>query len=267
VPRTAVSGARFRWLARVGFATKGAVYLLMGSLAVLAAAGQRGGQIGDKRQSVQTLHGLPGGRVLLGLIAIGLAGYALLRIVQGLLDTEDKGHDAKGLVRRFGYVVNGVIYTGLIAFSAHAALYTRAGRSAREAEQSWAARALAWPGGPWLLVLIGATTVGAGGYTFYQAWTSKFLEAIDLEALGEKRRIFARRAGQVGYTARGVVMVIVGGFFIHAGKTARAADVGSTEDALDLLRKMGPGVLGVVALGLAAYGIYALMQAAHPVRR
>jgi hypothetical protein len=261
-----LTGRRYRWLARLGFATKGIVYVLMGSLATLAALGQRGGQIGDKRRTVQTLQGLPGGRALLILVAVGLSGYALLRVLQGLLDTEARGRGPKGLVRRFGYVMNGLIYTGLIGYTAHAVLHRDAGESARESEQSWAMRALAWPGGALVLTLVGAVIISACVFTLYQAASGKFLEQIDVEALGVRRRAFALRAGQIGYGARAVVMGIVGGFFLHAGHTARASDVGSTEDALDLLRRMGPGVLGVVAAGLMAYGLYALMQSRYPVR-
>ncbi len=255
-----------RWLSRIGFATKGFVYWLMGSLALLTALGQRGGQIGDKRRSVQILQAIPGGRVLLGLIAMGLTAYAFLRIAQGLFDTEHKGHAARGVVRRFGYIVNGVIYIGLIGYAAHGALTGQAGTSGRDAERSWSVAILAWRAGPWILVFIGAVTVGAGLYTFYQAATSKFLEAIELETLGRKRRALIRSVGMLGYTARGIVMIIVGAFFVHAGKTARAEDVGSSEDALGILAKMSPVVLATVALGLATYGVYAFLQSLYPVR-
>ena len=142
-----LSGRPFRFLSRVGYATKGIVYTLMGLLAAFAAAGQRGGQIGDKDRSVHSLQSLPGGRVLLGLIAIGLSAYALLRIGQGLLDTERKGDGAKGIVQRFGYVVNGLIYTGLIWSAGYSAWSGRAGKSAEAEQRTLTARVLLWPGG------------------------------------------------------------------------------------------------------------------------
>lgn len=256
-----------RWLAKVGFATKGIVYFLMGSLALLAAAGQRGGQIGDKQRSVHSLVALPGGRVLLAVIAIGLLAYVLVRVMQGLFDTEQKGTRFKGIARRIGYVVNGVLYLGLVAYASTSAFGGRVATDSRENERTWTARVLHWPGGVWLVMLVGVIIVIAGLVAMSQAYTGKFMETIELDDVGEKRYAFIRRAGQAGYLARGVVMVIIGSFFFHAGKTARAAAVGNAEDALDLLAKMGPLVLAAVAFGLASYGVFAMLQALYPVRR
>ena len=73
------------------------------------------------------------------------------------------------------------------------------------------------------------------------------------------------RTGQAGYTARGIVLALIGYFFVQAGFQSRATAVGTTDEAFDLLATMGPGVLGVVALGLMAYGFYMLVQARYPV--
>ena len=120
-PLAAVSASPssgIRALARFGFAAKGTVYLLIGLLALLAATGQRGGQTADKKQAVQTLQGLPGGAVLLGLIAFGLLGYIVWRFTQAVVDTESKGSDAKGLGRRIGYVGSGLLYASLALYAA-----------------------------------------------------------------------------------------------------------------------------------------------------
>ena len=250
-----------RWLVGVGFVAKGLVYVLMGTIALLAALGQRGAHPADKQHAVHTLEALPGGRILLGLVAIGLTAYALMRIAQGLLDTESRGHGAGAIVRRVGLVINGLIYGGLIAYAAHGALHR--GEEQAGAERTWIRRTLRVPGGEALVLLIGSIIIGAGIYTLYQAFTSKFLETIDLEAIGPTRRILVRRAGQLGYAARGCVMTLIGSYFVHASFGAKPTRTGSTEDALNVLAKMGPGVLGVVAGGLVAYGLFALVQSRY----
>ena len=111
LPTSPSSGIRA--LARFGFAAKGTVYLLMGVLALLAATGQQGGQTADKKQAVLTLQSLPGGPVLLGLIAFGLLGYIVWRFTQAVVDTESKGSDAKGLGRRIGFAASGLLYASL----------------------------------------------------------------------------------------------------------------------------------------------------------
>ena len=261
------AGARsFRWLARVGLAARGIVYLLMGILALLVALGQRRGGLGDQRHAVQTLRTVPGGRVLLGLVAIGLAGYSLLRIAQGVFDTEHKGTDAKGVLRRIAYFVDGLFYTGIVAFAGHAAWSGHDGPTAqasRASQRGFAGRVLHWPGGAYLLDLAGLIVLGAGVFTLYKAASSRFMKDIDLSAVSDARRGAIRRAGQLGYAARGIVMGIVGSFFLHAGHTARSSDMGSTKEALDVLAKMGPVVLGAVASGLVAYGLYSFVEALY----
>src|SRR6476661_3658186 len=98
VPHSPAAG--IRTMARLGFAAIGVVYVLMGLLALLAALGQRPGLLPDREEAVEHLRDLPGGSVLLGLIAFGLLGYIIWRFTQAIRDTEGKGHGAKGLGMR-----------------------------------------------------------------------------------------------------------------------------------------------------------------------
>ncbi|WP_026351445.1 DUF1206 domain-containing protein [Hymenobacter aerophilus] len=256
--------AGIRTLARVGFAAKGVVYGLMGALALLAATGQQQGQTADKKEAVQTLQSLPGGPVLLGLIALGLLAYIVWRVVQAVRDTEDKGTDAAGIARRVGYAASGLLYASLAWYAAQLALSGSADSSGN-ARQTLTARVLDWPAGEWLIMLAGAATIGVGVYQLYQAYSGRFqknIQSSDIPA-GQQNTVY--RLGQLGYTARGIVLGIIGYFFIQAGRQSRASAVGSTDEAFDLLASMGPLVLGVVALGLLAYGLYMLVQAKYPV--
>ncbi|TGE21569.1 DUF1206 domain-containing protein [Hymenobacter aquaticus] len=253
-----------RTLARFGFAAKGAVYMLMGVLALLAATGQQGGQTADKKQAVQTLQGLPGGPFLLGLIAFGLLGYIVWRFTQAVVDTEGKGSDAKGLGRRVGIAASGLFYASLAWYAAKLALNGSASAGGNT-QQTLTARVLDWPGGDWIILLVGVGIIGGGIYQIYKAYSGSFhkhVQSADIPG-GQQNTVY--RMGQLGYTARGVVMAIIGYFFVQAGRQSRAGAVGSTDEAFDLLASMGPAVLGIVALGLLAYGLYMLVQAKYPV--
>ena len=263
-PLPTTPNAGIRALARVGFAAKGLVYGLMGTLALLAATGQQQGQTADKKQAVQTLQGLPGGPVLLGLIALGLLAYIVWRVVQAVRDTEDKGNDMAGIARRVGYAASGLVYASLAWYAAQLALSGSADSSS-DTRQTLTARVLAWPAGDWIIMLAGAATVGVGLYQLYQAYSGRFhkhVQGSDIPA-GQQNTVY--RLGQLGYTARGIVLGIIGYFFIQAGRQSRASAVGSTDEAFDLLASMGPVALGVVALGLMAYGLYMLVQAKYPI--
>ena len=72
-------------LARMGYASRGIVYVLVGGLAALAVFGQ-GGQTEGSRGALERVLVAPFGKVLLGIIAIGLVGYSLWRTIQAVKD-------------------------------------------------------------------------------------------------------------------------------------------------------------------------------------
>ena len=78
-------------LARLGYATIGVVYLMIGTLATQAALGT-GGAIADTRDVLVTIARQPFGRVLLGLTALGLSGYVLWRLSPSLLGSRAQRH-------------------------------------------------------------------------------------------------------------------------------------------------------------------------------
>ncbi len=88
------SAGKIAWLARSGYAARGVVYLIVGGLAVLAALGR--GQTTDSEGALLTILQQPFGTVLLGLVALGLVGYAIWRLVQALMDTDRPRHRPQG---------------------------------------------------------------------------------------------------------------------------------------------------------------------------
>ena len=154
-------------LARLGYATIGVVYVMIGTLATQAALGT-GGAIEDTRGVLLTIARQPFGRLLLGATALGLSGYVLWRLVQAWFDPERKGTDARGLLTRLGFAVSGIAYAGLAVLAARMALGT-GGRGGQGAEQAWTARFLAQPFGPGLVCLIGGIIIAVGLAHFYRA--------------------------------------------------------------------------------------------------
>src|SRR6266567_3507138 len=107
--RKAATSKWMTFLARLGYAVKGVVYLVIGLLAVQLAAGM-GGKATDQNGAIQTISRLPFGNFLLIIVTIGLFGFALWCFIQALFDTEGKGRDAKGIIARLGYAIVGIAY-------------------------------------------------------------------------------------------------------------------------------------------------------------
>src|SRR5688500_2053345 len=88
-------------LARVGFAAKAAVYIIVGGLAARAGLGT-GGRTTDTRGALATILGQPFGQLLLFVVAAGLFGYAAWLVLAAALDPEGRGSDLKGWLKRIG---------------------------------------------------------------------------------------------------------------------------------------------------------------------
>lgn len=252
-------------LARFGFAAKGVVYAVVGFLAAQAAFGT-GGRTTDTQGALQSIVSQPFGQILLAIVAIGLVGYVLWRFVQAILDPENEGSDAKGVAKRIGYAISGLIYASL-AFSAVKIIAGSSSGSGNgdSSTQDWTARVLAQPFGQWLVGLGGAFLIGLGFYYFYRAFTAKFRKKLKIREMSIAEERWATRLGQLGIAARAVVFIIIGFFLIQAARQSDASEARGLGGALGSLagQPYGPWLLGLVAIGLIAYGIYMGVEARY----
>ena len=92
-------------LARVGLVAKGVSYGIVGVLAIGVAAGI-GGEATSRQGALKQLAGSTFGAVVLVLLALGFAAYALWRFVQAAATSE--GDEKKSGAKRAGYVGRGL---------------------------------------------------------------------------------------------------------------------------------------------------------------
>lgn len=246
-------------LGRFGYAAKGVVYAIVGVLAMQAAIGA-GGATTDTRGALQRIVDAPFGRVLLGLVAVGLLGYAIWRLVQAFLDTENKGSDGKGYAMRAFYAIVGILYLGLALSAVQLVLGSGGGGGN---EQGWTARLLAQPFGRVLVGLIGLGVIGAGLYQLGKAYTARFREELRLGEMSPTEQTWAMRAGRLGYAARGIVFALIGAFFGIAALQSDASEARGFAGALQTLADFGPWLLGAIALGLIAYAAFCFVEARY----
>lgn len=263
--RQAASSPGMTLLARAGYVAKGIVYLIIGGLAAKVAIGE-GGSTTDRNGALRAIQEQPFGKFLLAVVAFGLVGYALWSLVQALLDPEGQGTDAKGIAARVGYGVVGLSYAALAVAAAQLALGAgNGGSSSDTTTKDWTARLLSLPFGPFLVVLAGLVVIGVAGYLFYRAYSAEFQKTLDLGGMSAESRTWILTLGRVGYAALGTVFGIVGIFLIVAAVRDNAGAAKGLGGALRELavQPYGHVVLGVVAVGLIAYGLYSLAQARY----
>jgi hypothetical protein len=248
-------------LARLGYGARGIVYGLVGGLALLAAIGS-GGQTGGSRSALQTLLSQPFGRFWLGVIALGLFGFCAWRVLEALTDADRLGSDLKGLGTRAAHLISGVIYAGLALSALNLALGQGGGGGEDQAAQDWTAWLLSQPFGQWLVGLIGIAITGTGLAFVWKAWRGDVTAYLVLPA--DKRDWFVS-LGRMGFAARGVVFLLIGGFLILAAVHSSSSDVHGLGGALQALEQQPYGwvLLSLTALGLFAFGVFGLIQARY----
>lgn len=246
-------------LARLGYAAKGVVYILVGLLALQAARG--GADATDSGGALRSIVSQPFGKVLLGIIAVGLAGYTLWRWVTALLNPEGEKTGT-----RVGYAISGVVHIGLTLTAARLAMGSgSSGRGGDQAASHWTAEVMSHPLGRWMVALAGIVIAGYGLQQLYHAYTVKLDKQLALGSLGGDMRAWVVRVGRAGLAARGIVFGIIGIFLLLAALHTDPGEARGLGGALQALEQQpfGPWLLGVVAVGLMAYGIYELVRARY----
>ena len=248
-------------LGRVGYGVKGVLYALLGVIALDAAFGP--GDPEGQRGAFATLAEQSYGEALLWILVVGLAAYALWRVVLAVTDPEGEGDDAEGAAKRFFYAVSAVAY-GSLAFSAYRVL-SGAGESNGGGTEDRAETLLGLPGGRWIVAALAVALLGYGAYQFVRAYRASFMDNFRLEGAAARRRDLVRRAGQWGLAARGVVYLLIGGFMAQAALRSDADEAGGLDQALAALQQQsyGPWLLALVAVGFVMYGIYCWVNAAY----
>ena len=255
-------------VARVGLVAYGVVHLLIGWLALQLARGASSADA-DQTGALQTLADSPGGVVLLWLVGLGLIALALWQAGEvllwwrGLLDREHWRRTAfvcaKCLAKAAVYAVLGAT-----------ALLFGVGLEyeADERLQELTGETLEVPGGTALVVTVAVGVVAVGLYTVVRGLTGGFMKDVDLPAAPDRYEPVIEAVGRVGYIAKGVAFGLVGVLLWRAATSADLTSATGLDGAMTVIVGVrgGPWLLGGVAAGFAAFGVYALARARYPDR-
>lgn len=253
---------RMTLLARIGFAARGLVYVLIGWFALDVAL--HGGEATDNQGALGSLADAPLGHILLAVCALGFAGYAVWRLTESITDPENRGRTLKGKFERLGYAMSGISHIILATAAGRLALAQTAkhdGSPGDESAQGWSAWLMEQPGGVFLLVFAGILLFIVAAAQALKAYKARFDE-LDGDVPAPH---YVRWIGRVGYAARAVVFSLIGWFIISAALNHDPERAGGLGEALEQLRKQDEGavILTVVAFGLALFGVFSVIEARY----
>ena len=247
---------RLETWARLGYAARGIVYLLLGYIALST------GKALSTSETVEAAENLPGGSLLLAVLAVGLFGYGLYKLYTAALDLDGEGTDAKAIVKRVARAFGGLAYWLLAFFAARQLLSDKGGAAeagqasgSGGAKQDAASQVAATTGGDTLLVVIGLVILALAASQFYIAYKAEFMK----EMPGAPPVV--KPAGQIGYAARAIVVAIVGYFAIKAGLDGER--VRNFGDALAVVRDDHETLFKLIAAGLILFGLVSLVMARY----
>lgn len=248
-------------LARAGFAAKALLYGTVGVLAARMAVG-KGGRATGARGAMESVQNAPFGRLLLGLVGVGLIGYAVWRVVQALLDPERRGSSAKGIALRASFAARGLIHAALAISALRLAIGNPPEGDGNDAER-WAARVLGITGGRSLLWIIALSVGVFGVYQLYRAFAAKLSSQLQFGMISTEIGRWIIGVSRFGIAARGIVFVMVALLLGGAAMRQSPSRAGGIDDALESLTALGKWPFMAIAMGLIAYGAYELVNARY----
>jgi hypothetical protein len=245
------------WLARFGLASRGAVYLLMGVLALLLALGSAHKEV-DQTGVLLTLVSYPAGEVLVALLAIGFAGYTILQLKEAAFGVAGEGRKRIPRLQALGAAI---VY-GLLTYSA-VNLLLGARTSSSERQEGLAAQVMRLTGGQIIVGLAGAAIVGVAAVMAYNGVRCTFMRTfVDLPPRIERP---LREIGRLGAVGRAAVFALVGALVVYAAWTFDPEKAGGIDAALKtvLQQPFGRPVVGAAAIALMTFGVYGLLEAMY----
>lgn len=203
----------------------------------------------------------PGGRLLLALLAVGLAAQVVWRAVQALTDIERPRGRAPRWTSRFGWSCIGAFYASLFVHAVGLMIHHPGASHAHK--RSLLDRALTHSAGRAILF---AVAIGLGVFAvveLYKVWRATFLDDFDRRTLTPARRRGLALVGRVGLVGRALLFGAAAALLMRSAWRARA-DTITTGDVLRHLvaGRFGAPLVGAIAVALFAYAALMIFEAA-----
>ena len=260
--KQAGDSASLELVARAGLIAYGVVHLLIGWLAAQVAWSASESKSADPSGALKTLADQPFGKILLWLVAVGLVALALWQASEAIWGYRNR-EGAKRVGKQLTSGAVAVIYAALGVSAATVALGS--GSSSSQSQQQATSGVLAWPAGRVIVVVTGLIIIGMGVAHVVKGVKKSFVEEIDTSSMPAVASEGVARLGQIGYIAKGVALALVGGLLSYATLTFDRQEAPGLDGALEtiLAQPFGRFLLTAVALGFAAFGVFAILQSRY----
>lgn len=247
-------------LARVGYGARGLIYGIIGFFAIKVALGVSG-SLEDQQGAIASIGHQLWGQILLWIILIGLVGYTLWSLIRAFFNPLHKG-----ALKRIGFFISAIAY-GILIIPTYGFIFgtSNAAQSGAQVVQlrNIISTIFLLPFGKWIVGIIGLLVLIVGLYQAYQGLRWNFDQQTKMYSLSNKQIKVIKTVGRFGTLARAVVFALIGIFLLFAAYNSNSAEVKGIDGALLIILQQpyGHWLLGIVALGLIAFGLYSILSA------
>jgi hypothetical protein len=240
-------------LVGIGLVSYGVLHLVVAWIAFQLVIWKRGDA--SSEGALSQLGKQPLGDALLWIMAIGLFTLALWQAVEATIGRDQPSRDSR-MRRRLMSAGRAIIYLALGVLAVGVA--TGSGSSSGDGEETFTAKLMSVPFGQVLVATVGAVVIGIGIAQIVKGVKENFTEDLDRGAPKSVRRL-----GSVGYCAKGIAFMIIGGLFVWAAVSYDPDKAGGMDAALSTIRDQpfGSVLLTIMALGIACFGVYCFFWA------
>ncbi|PZX19898.1 uncharacterized protein DUF1206 [Palleronia aestuarii] len=251
----------FGWaipIMRAGYAGRALVYIVVAGISLWAV--WHGQEAQGTSSAFSTLESAAWGKAVLVVIFIGMLSYAVWRVIDAAYDLEDYGSDGEGTVARLGMVVTGLIHFA-IGIGALIIVFTASGGGGDSSISKAADTVMSWPGGQWIVGLVGIVTIGAAGYYLKKAWKREYRENL----VGNPFTRNFDPALRGGVASQGFVVGVIGAFILYAAIMHSGDEAGGMGKAFEWLHDQPYGriLVGLLCVGLLGFALFCAVNAGY----
>jgi hypothetical protein len=257
----AANSKPLEYLARAGFVCYGVLHLLFAWVALQVAFG-KSGEESDQSGALQKLASQPLGKTLVIIVVVGMVALAVWQAFEAAIG-ESGPQDKEAIAERVISGIRAIVYLWLAWIGVK--VISGANASQAQSQQNTTSHVMSSTGGRWLVGLAGLVVIGIGVGLVWYGLAKKFLKHLNTQQMNSTVRKTTRRLGMAGYTAKGVAYGIVGVLILIAAIKSDAAKSRGLDGALKTLaaQSYGTWLLALVAIGIAAFGVYCFSQARY----
>jgi len=248
----------FHYLPLYGCIATGIIYVTIGIIAILSFLKIRNGGA-DESSMLAMLNDFTWGKIIIWIILSGTISYIAWRVYEAVTDPYGYGKELTGKVKRAGIMLS-TIADALIVSAAVRVLLGIGniqvnGQPLEEREMIHTMLGKPW--GSFIVITIGVIICVTAFIQFEYGITKGYKERVTEENFNVITKKIFHLLGWIGYCTRGIILGIVGFFFIKSGVLKNSTYIVNTDKAFDFIGDhVGHLYFILVATGTICYGLF-----------